>query len=124
MRRTESVILLGFMLVIIGFLILVTTMNPSGFFFFVFPFFFFGNVTSFSPIFLVILVVFSAICLYQLISFRSYTGTFRSNYGADQSRRCTQCRAPLPNNYNYCPICGMRYESHKTDSFDEFGVSD
>ncbi|MFX0045608.1 MAG: hypothetical protein ACFE8Z_07145, partial [Candidatus Hermodarchaeota archaeon] len=65
MRRPEQLILIGFVVIVVGFLILgLGTVGSGEGFVFVFPFFFFGSVDAFVG--LAVLVVFLAVFLISI----------------------------------------------------------
>ncbi|MFW9918225.1 MAG: hypothetical protein ACFFED_01385 [Candidatus Thorarchaeota archaeon] len=106
MRGYQAVTIVGIILVVVGVLILISTAGESEFFFFVFPFFFFGNASSITPIFTGIMILFTLVCLFQILTFKSGFSSLYENTKVE--RKCSKCQVPLPEGFNYCPICGTQ----------------
>jgi hypothetical protein len=102
-RNYESMVLIGFVLVFVGILILVSssTGNSGGFFFF-FPFFFIGDVGSFGPALIGLSVLFGVVILAELVLF------LRPMH--KKTIRCHICQYEVYQGFRYCPNCGAELD--------------
>ncbi|MHA2600651.1 MAG: zinc-ribbon domain-containing protein [Candidatus Thorarchaeota archaeon SMTZ1-83] len=112
MRKPEILIIIGFVVLVIGFFILAFgTVGPGEGFVFVFPFFFFGNVDALVglALFVVFLVVF--LLSIRTSSFGSMpphqqVGTYETERYVRLTDICAFCEEAIPENATFCPSCG------------------
>ncbi|MFW9953102.1 MAG: hypothetical protein ACFFD3_01020 [Candidatus Thorarchaeota archaeon] len=107
--KSEILILAGFLLVITGAILLVLAMDGvSSGFFFIFPFFFFGNPGPFGIVILGVALFMMMMCIWQMS--RGVFGPMRIETDSRNARtiECQICGSPLLYNSEYCHRCGSR----------------
>ena len=124
MKRPETLIFVGFIIVALGIIFLTISNVDSGTsFFFVFPFFFFGDSGTFAiAMFLIVLVTISAFFLIPLC--KSSRNPFldegypqSSGYYLMESR-CSNCNSLVTRNALFCPSCGISQSAPHEDEND------
>ncbi len=112
MRRNESLLPLGFLLIALGGILLLSSSDLSGGgVFFIFPFFLIGNSSPLSFALLIVLVfVFFFVATRATAMFVSKT---EAQYAADApvsyvpvGSKCVYCSRPIPVDSSFCPFCG------------------
>ena len=112
MKRPELLIIIGFVVLVVGFSILALSIVGSGEgFVFVFPFFFFGSVDAF--VVLAVLVVFLAVFLISVrascrssLTEHEQVGTYETQRYVRLTDVCAFCEEAVPENATFCPSCG------------------
>lgn len=112
MRWNESLLPLGFLLIALGGILLLSSSDLSGGgVFFIFPFFLIGNSSPLSFALLIVLVfVFFFVATRATAMFVSKT---EAQYAADApdsyipvGSKCVYCSRPIPVDSSFCPFCG------------------
>ena len=112
MKRSEFVILIGMVLIVLGiFTILIVNSDYSIGFIGVFPFFFvFGTNPLSLPIVVsfVISIIGTAILIYYFGSI-----VFGTRYQNEKIERCEHCGSTITNEDNFCAKCGSHIQKQK-----------
>ena len=108
-----ALVLIGFAAIAAGFLLLaLSDANLGGGFIFIFPFFFFGNMSPLWTIGLAFLFLFLMTLLLTVVTSRRMADWETSVPPAAERLyvpmvgRCSMCGAPLPEKASFCPRCG------------------
>ena len=123
MKWSPSLYFLGTFLVVFGLvLLLISNGGTESGFFFIFPFFFFGNVQSFS----VVLLIGSAMVVFLVMIYIMSNLVTRADSDIHQHSEfmtvasyCKYCQSPIPVDATYCPNCGhpVDYDSQDGEEF-------
>jgi hypothetical protein len=117
MSKAQSLVMLGFAVIVVGILLLISpSLSGEGGFVFIFPFFF-GSVNP-----LLALVIGFAFFFAVLLMMRSTLTKTEgmAPYQGGSSRlfmpitgRCPMCGGPLPENASFCPHCGSPMDTER-----------
>ncbi|MHA2206640.1 MAG: hypothetical protein ACXABC_12340 [Candidatus Thorarchaeota archaeon] len=113
MKKSETLIFVGFIIVALGVLFLaISNADSWTSFFFVFPFFIIGDSGPITVAAMIILLV--AISAFFLFPFCKSIGEpllyegYPENSGYFHiASKCANCNSPVPNNASFCPSCGI-----------------
>ncbi|MFX1261547.1 MAG: zinc-ribbon domain-containing protein [Promethearchaeota archaeon] len=115
---SERLIILGFALALIGFLVIALTIpTTEAGFVYVFPFFFVGDISG--PLMVTILV--SMLLMFMIFFFwllRASSPTEIEKY-VKISSLCEHCSNPIPIGSSFCPSCGRPLGEDSTESYEK-----
>ncbi|MFW9887008.1 MAG: zinc-ribbon domain-containing protein [Candidatus Thorarchaeota archaeon] len=115
---SERLIILGFALALIGFLVIALTIpTTEAGFVYVFPFFFVGDISGpfMIPILVSMLLMFTIFFFWLL---RTSSPTEIEKY-VKIAALCEYCGNPIPDDSAYCPSCGRPFREDSADSHEQ-----
>ncbi|MHA2082668.1 MAG: zinc ribbon domain-containing protein [Candidatus Thorarchaeota archaeon] len=124
MKRPETLIFVGFIIVALGIIFFTISNADSGTtFFFVFPFFIFGDSGPIAiAAVLIVVVTISVFFLFPICkSSRDpllYEGHPYSSGYFQMASKCSNCNSPVPDNASFCPSCGISQGAPHEDEKD------
>lgn len=113
-NKGELLVCIGFTLIMGGIVLLtLNTLDTADGFFFVFPFFFVGNMEPFGFLFLAVSIFVIIVFIYQAARLFRIGGPYVS--AQIHYNECTQCNTQIPSDWEFCPKCGSRVNQNFTD---------
>ncbi len=106
MKKPEVFFVLGFVLIILGSIILLFLSDVSGFVV-IFPFFYFGDVEGpWSFYIMIVFTIFFLIMILNIYRIRNYSE-------GDIYKMCTECNRIIQRDSMYCPYCGSLLKTQR-----------